>query len=141
MRRIIYQSVALPDMDRAALFRLVYHARIANEVRGLSAFLIHADHRFLQALEGPTWKLIATFEAIRRDVRHRDVTVIDERSIAAPLFGTWRMRCFNEGGVGAVLDVITAGANGPVPKVVEEAVAAFFGCDRARANLMRLHPV
>lgn len=54
MRRIIYQSVALPDMDRAALFRLVYHARIANEVRGLSAFLIHADHRFLQALEGPT---------------------------------------------------------------------------------------
>lgn len=141
MRRIIYQSLASPDMDRAALFRLVYHARQANEAKGLSGFLIHADHRFLQVLEGPTWKLVATFEAIRRDVRHSDVTVLDERSVREAIFASWRMRCFNEGGVGAVLDAIAAEATGPVPKVVEQAVAAFFGCDRARANLLRLHPV
>jgi hypothetical protein len=141
MRRIIYQSVAAPGMDRAALFRLVYHARVANEARGLSGFLIHADQRFLQVLEDPTWKLVATFEAIRRDVRHSDVMVLDERSVRERIFASWKMRCFNSGKVGAVLDAIGAEATGPVPKVVEDAVAAFFGCDRARANLMRVHPV
>jgi hypothetical protein len=141
MRRIIYQSVAAPELDRAALFRLVYQARVANEQRGLSGFLIFADQRFLQVLEGPTWKLVATFEAIRRDVRHYDVTVIDERTVEAPLSGSWRMRCFDEGGAGAALDAIVAEAGGPVPRVVEDAVAAFFGCDRARANLLRMHPV
>jgi hypothetical protein len=141
MRRIIYHSIASPEMDRAALFRLVYQARMANEQRGLSGFLIFADQRFLQVLEGPTWKLVATFEAIRRDVRHRDVTVVDERSIPEPLFSAWRMRCFDEGGAGAALDAMTAEAAGALPKVIEDAVAAFFGCDRARAHLLRAHPV
>lgn len=141
MRRIIYQSVASPDMDRAALFRLVYHARIANEQRGLSGFLLFADQRFLQVIEGETWKLMATFGKIRQDVRHSAVTVIDERSVTAPVFAKWRMRCFDEGGAGAALDAIAGEVSGPVPRVVEDAVAAFFGCDRARANLQRLHPV
>lgn len=52
MRRIIYHSMATPGMDRAELFRLVYHARVANEQRGLSGFLLFADERFLQVLEG-----------------------------------------------------------------------------------------
>ena len=141
MRRIIYQSMASPDMDRAELFRLVYHARIANEQRGLSGFLLFADQRFLQVIEGETWKLMATFGKIRQDVRHSAVTVIDERSVAAPVFAKWRMRCFDEGGAGAALDAIAGEASGPVPRVIEDAVAAFFGCDRARANLQRLHPV
>lgn len=141
MRRIIYQSMASPDMDRAELFRLVYHARIANEQRGLSGFLLFADQRFLQVIEGETWKLMATFGKIRQDVRHSAVTVIDERSVVAPVFAKWRMRCFDEGGAGAALDAIAGEATGPVPRVIEDAVAAFFGCDRARANLQRLHPV
>lgn len=141
MRRIIYHSMATPGMDRAELFRLVYHARVANEQRGLSGFLLFADERFLQVLEGETWKLFATFEKIRGDLRHRGVTIIDERSIPVPVFGKWRMRCFDEGGAGAALDAIAAEAQGPVPRVVDEAVAAFFGCDRAQANLQRLHAV
>lgn len=140
MRRIIYHSTASPDMDRAALFRLVYQARLVNERCGLSGFLIYADQQFLQVLEGPSWKLVATFESIRRDVRHSDVTVIDERSIREPLFRSWRMRCFDKGGAGAALDAMTAEARGELPKVIEDAVAAFFGCDRARANLLRMHP-
>lgn len=140
MRRIIYQSTASPEMDRAALFRLVYQARLANERRGLSGFLIFADQHFLQVVEGPTWKLVATFEAIRRDVRHNDVTIIDERSITAPLFRAWRMRCFDEGGAAAALAAMTAEAGVALPKVVEDAVQAFFGCDRAQANLVPVQP-
>lgn len=141
MRRIIYHSVAAPDMDRAELFRLVYHARVANEARGLSRFLLFADGRFLQVLEGDTWKLCATFERIRRDLRHTAVEVVDERSIPAPVFGKWRMRCFDEGCAGAALNAIASEASGAIPKPVEQAVLAFFGCDKERTERLRMHAV
>lgn len=131
MRRIIYQSIASPAMDRAELFRLVYHARVANEQRGLSGFLLFADQRFLQVLEGDTWKLFATFDKIRADMRHTQVTMIDERSIAGPLFPNWRMRCFDEGGLTEALAAIDGEIDGPLPKVIEKAVCAFFGCNHA----------
>lgn len=141
MRRIIYQSVAGPDMDRAALFRLVYHARVANEARGLSGFLLFADGRFLQVLEGDTWKLCATFARIRQDVRHSSVEVIDERSVLAPAFAKWRMRCFDEDAVDAALEAIAVETGGMIPKPVEQAVLAFFGCETARADLVTMQEV
>ena len=139
MRRIIYQSLASPELDRAELFRLLYHAREANERRGLSGFLLHSDHRFLQVLEGPTWKLCAAFDAIRRDVRHTNVEVIDERTVPEATFGNWRVRYFDDSDIAKALNAISVEAHGAVPKVVEEAVLAFFGCDHARANQLRLH--
>lgn len=141
MRRIIYQSIAAPELDRAALIHLLYHARIANERRGMSGILLHSDRRFLQVLEGPTWKLCAAFGAIRRDLRHSQVEVIDERSIPEATFGNWRMRYFDDSDIAKALNTISAEAHGAVPKVVDEAILAFFGCDHARANQLLLHPV
>lgn len=141
MRRIIYQSIAAPDVDRAELFRLVYQARVANDAKGLCGFLMFVDQRFLQVLEGPPWELFGTFGKIRTDLRHSNVQLIDERSIAAPIFGRWRMRCFEEGDVAGALNAITAEAGGALPRVVDEAVLAFFGCEKARANQMRMHAI
>jgi len=127
MRRIIYQSLAAPGMDRAELFRLVYHARVANQARGLSGFLLFADQRFLQVLEGQTWKLFATFDKIRRDVRHCNVEVLDERSIPEAMFGAWRMRCFDEDDAAQAIAAIAQEAQGAVPQIVETSVLSFFG--------------
>lgn len=141
MRRIIYQSIAAPDLDKAALFRLLYQARAANERTGMSGILFQADRRLLQVLEGPTWKLVALFETIRRDVRHSQVEVLDERSIDEATFGNWRMRYFDDRDIVKAINVITAEAGGAVPKPVEDAMLRFFGCDRAWANQLRLHLV
>ncbi|WP_379922983.1 BLUF domain-containing protein [Erythrobacter sp. R86502] len=141
MRRIIYQSTASANIDRAELFRLVYHARVANERSGLNGFLIYANNRFLQALEGETWKLVSTFDKIRRDLRHHHVDIIDERSITVPLFDVWRMRCFDADSGPAALASISKEAAHPVPKTVEDAVLAFFGCERALANQKRISAI
>jgi hypothetical protein len=141
MRRIIYRSIAAPDLDRAGLIHLLYHARLANERRGMSGILLRSDRRFLQVLEGPTWKLCAAFAAIRRDVRHSQVEVLDERSISEATFGRWRMRYFDDSNIAKALNAISAEAHGAVPKVVDEAILAFFGCDHAKANQLLLHPV
>ena len=126
MRRIIYKSIASPDLDRAELFRLVYHARVANEAQGLSGVLLQSDRRLLQVLEGPTWKLFAVFDTIRRDIRHSHVEVIDERSITKATFPDWPMRYFDERSIGKALGVFEAEAPVRIRKPVEDAVREFF---------------
>jgi hypothetical protein len=126
MRRIIYRSVAQPELDRAELFRLLYHARVANERRGLSGVLLRADDRLLQVLEGPTWKLVAAFDTIRRDVRHGAVEVIDERSIPQVTFPNWPMRYFDDRDVRKALRQMTATAGGTLPTPIQTALSDFF---------------
>jgi hypothetical protein len=126
MRRIIYTSIAAPDLDRAAMFHLLHQARSANQARGLTGVLLRADRRLLQVLEGPTWKLLAVFESIRRDVRHSNVAVIEERSIAEPTFPGWPMRYFDDRKIGDARAFFEARGEGAVSAEVEEVVRDFF---------------
>lgn len=126
MRRIIYRSLAAPALDKAEMFRLVYHARMANEAKGLSGVLLQCEQHLLQILEGETWKLFAAFEAIRRDPRHTAVEVLFERSIPQATFPHWPMRYFDERHIAKALSLMEAEAGGPLCSPVEEAVRAFF---------------
>lgn len=126
MRRIIYTSIAAPDLDRAAMFHLLHQARVANQARGLTGVLLRADRRLLQVLEGPTWKLLAVFKTIRRDVRHSNVAVIEERSIAEPTLPGWPMRYFDDRKIRNAMAFFEARGEGTVSAAVEEVVRDFF---------------
>ncbi len=126
MRRIIYQSRAGSELDRAELFRLLYQARVANEERGLTGVLLHSQGRFLQVLEGRTWKLFAAFEKIRQDPRHHEVEVLFERSIPEATFPAWPMRYFDDHDVGKMLNCMTSAAGGALPRAIEEALCEFL---------------
>lgn len=126
MRRIIYTSRAAPDLDRAELIRLLYHARIANEGRAISGVLIQSEGRFLQVLEGQTWKLFDTFKNIRRDPRHRDVEVLWERSIDRATFPSWPMRYFDDRNIGKTIAMMTAEAGGALPEPIADALRDFM---------------
>ncbi len=125
MRRLIYTSRVAPDLDRAELFRLLYQARVANESRGLSGVLLHAQGLFYQVLEGQTWKLFATFEKIRQDPRHRNVEVLWERSIPEPTFPKWPMRYFDERNFRKAVGLMTAEAGGVLPEAITETLHEF----------------
>lgn len=127
MRRIIYQSLAAPDIDRIETFRLVFQARVANEARGMSGFLVHIDDRFFQVLEGSTWELVTTFETIRRDPRHTKVEVIDERTISESSFSSWRMRYFDGRDIPRMMAQIAEAAGGQIPLMVQDALLDFLG--------------
>ncbi len=129
MRRIIYRSVASPELDKAEIFRLVFQARTSNEERGLSGFLVHIDNRFFQVLEGSTWKLVAAFETIRRDLRHSQVEVIDERSLPVASFESWRMRYFDGRNVLRMMAQIEERAGGQIPQIVYDSLIDFLGRD------------
>lgn len=126
MRRIIYRSMAVPELDRAGLFHLLYYARIANEAHGLSGVLLRAEDRLLQVLEGPTSKLAVTFEAIRRDPRHALVEVIDERPIPQATFPGWPMRYFDDCDIRKAVQQMTTAAGGVLPPPIAGAISDFF---------------
>jgi hypothetical protein len=126
MRRIIYRSTAAPGLDKAEMIRLLYHARVANEARGVTGVLLQSEQHLLQILEGPTWKLFAAFEAIRRDPRHTAVEVLFERSIPQATFPHWPMRYFDERHIAKALSLMQAEAGGLLCPTVEDAVRAFF---------------
>lgn len=138
MRRIIYRSLASPDLDRAEMFRLLYHARVANEAKGLTGVLMRADDHMLQLLEGETWKLVATFETIRRDPRHRHVEVIDERSISQATYPSCPMRYFDDHHIGDALKFLNEQTTGRVPRPIEDAVQDFFTDALGDADSIRL---
>jgi hypothetical protein len=126
LRRIIHRSFAAAGLDRAELFRLLYHARVANESRGLSGVLLHSDNRLLQVLEGPTWKLTAVFDKIRRDPRHRAVEVIDESSIGEMTFPQWAMRYFNDRSIGKAMPLLREAGPSHHSQLIERTVREFF---------------
>lgn len=126
MRRIIYRSIASRELDRAEMFRLLYHARVANEGRGLTGLLLRADHHLLQVLEGPAWKVLQTFELIRHDIRHTGIDVIDERSIDQATYPTCPMRYFDDHHIAQALGFLQRETAGPVPPPIAEAVRDFY---------------
>jgi Sensors of blue-light using FAD len=67
---------------------------VANNRRDdITGALIHDDHWFAQALEGPETKVSATFERILRDERHGDVRLIKMQPVAERRFAAWWMAC------------------------------------------------
>lgn len=142
MRRIIYTSVASPELDRAELIRLLYHARTANEATELTGVLLQSEGRFYQVIEGRTWKLFATFQKIRRDLRHRDVEVVWERSIPQATFPSWPMRYFDERNFGKAVGMMTAEAGDVLPDPIaatlrDFVVESFTAPSRAPVSLSR----
>lgn len=125
MRRIIYTSHAGPELDRAELIRLLYHARTANEANGLSGVLLQSEGRLYQVLEGRTWALFATFEKIRSDLRHRNVALLWERSIPQATFPRWPMRYFDERNFGKAVGMMTAEAGGVLPDPIAATLRDF----------------
>lgn len=141
MRRIIYRSIAAPGLDKAEMIRLLYHARASNEAKGLSGVLVQAGERLLQIVEGDTWKLFATFEAIRRDPQHVGVELLSERSILEATFPHWPMRYFEDLHIGKALLKMREAAGERLCPAIEDAVRDVFGvCVGADEALMSSPP-
>lgn len=62
-----------------------------NKPLGLTGALVFDDLWFLQALEGDRNKVWSTFERIKDDARHADVTLVDVRDAPERIFGNWWM--------------------------------------------------
>ena len=91
MRQIVYISQALPDFRVEDLGALLYDARYLNRKDGVTGLLLFDGKRFLQALEGSSSEVGATFARISKDKRHQSIAILSDRTIEFREFGNWDM--------------------------------------------------
>lgn len=78
--------------DSAILSSILNTARRRNVEDEITGALICRGDLFLQMLEGPAAKVEQTYQRIRNDDRHLEVTQLMQRTITSRLFPAWAMR-------------------------------------------------
>ena len=95
LMRLLYRSeIALTEagdaLDRK-IREIAEQSRVRNGAEGISGVLMAAAGTFVQAIEGPSEAVEATFERICRDLRHRRVQLLELVEVDERLFGEWAM--------------------------------------------------
>ncbi len=91
MKRIVYSSAAVGSVDEQTLSDILAAARLRNARRDITGMLLYRDGVFLQLLEGSRVEVDLVMEAIRRDPRHRRLTLLLDERIEARAFPAWSM--------------------------------------------------
>lgn len=91
MHQIIYLSQATAPFGNAQLQSLVQRVRVINAQHGITGLLLYGNEQFLQVLEGERAALHARYVRIQQDARHRDITTLADKAVAARAFPTWHM--------------------------------------------------
>lgn len=89
--QIIYSSDAATPMQMEDLEEILEHARSRNARTGVTGALVYIDGVFLQILEGDFDTIQQLMAKISADVRHEEVTVLQEAEIPAAVFEGWEM--------------------------------------------------
>jgi Sensors of blue-light using FAD len=91
LRSLTYSSWASRALVTSDLERILQSCRVNNGLDGVTGILIYSGGAFVQVLEGAPHALDDALERIRRDTRHRDLTVRDDRLIPERSFPNWDM--------------------------------------------------
>ena len=89
--QIIYTSQPF-GFDDARLASILMEARRCNARDNITGALIAREDLYLQMLEGPEEAVDATFNRIKKDDRHLEVTLLLRRPANTRLFPDWSMR-------------------------------------------------
>ena len=91
MIRLVYTSTALKDWRTKQLLELLKTCRKNNSANDITGMLLYSNRTFFQVLEGEEELVERLFEAIKKDKRHKDVTVIEKKAIIDREFPYWNM--------------------------------------------------
>ncbi len=91
MIRLTYASTAIMDFSPENLLALLKTCRVNNATKNITGILLYSHGTFFQVLEGDKSAVDATFETIKNDNRHKDVTLIEKLPITERVFPYWSM--------------------------------------------------
>lgn len=114
---LTYVSFATKAMSTEEILDLLKVSKEKNEHKNITGMLLYRDRYFIQALEGEEADVIALYEKIKEDKRHRNVVQIDKEYIEKRSFGEWSMGFSNLDEIDPEkLDGFTDFLNNPVPE-------------------------
>lgn len=91
MLSLIYVSTSVKMMKDDELLDILKVSRENNETGNVTGMLLYKGGNFMQVLEGPDDAVNAVFEKIKKDPRHKDVSVISREQIQVRQFPSWEM--------------------------------------------------
>lgn len=91
MYRFMYMSTATIDFSNEELEELLEKARVNNKKRNITGLLIVKGRTFIQCLEGKEEDVLAIYEKIKNDDRHRDLIELIEEDAHERYFPAWDM--------------------------------------------------
>ena len=94
-----YVSTEAIKFSDEALVALLGEARSANTDRDVTGLLLYREGSFYQVLEGSESAVMATFQDIEGDPRHKEVRVLFNGETDAREFADWKMGFLNLDGV------------------------------------------
>ena len=94
-----YVSTETVKFSEEALVALLSEARNANADRDVTGLLLYREGSFYQVLEGSESAVMATFQEIEGDPRHKEVRILFHGETDAREFADWKMGFLNLDGV------------------------------------------
>lgn len=91
MYHLVYVSHATHALHEADLLTILNESRVNNKKKEITGMLLYLQERFIQALEGNKAIVNNLYEEIRKDPRHKKVTLILEGNSPHRLFKDWSM--------------------------------------------------
>jgi len=91
MYRLVYVSLARPDLSDAEIASILDTSVSNNYERFLTGFLVQSHGRFMQVLEGEEAEVRGIYERILADDRHTGVTQIVGERVRGRAFPNWAM--------------------------------------------------
>ena len=89
---VVYCSRATPDVNEAAVQRIIATARRCNPEFGVTGMLVFGSGIFFQWLEGPRGNVTALMSRLRTDRRHDSIVLLSQvEEVRERLFPDWDM--------------------------------------------------
>lgn len=89
---VTYRSRAVELMSDDELRHLVEVAQLRNRAAGVTGLVVYDAGHFFQWLEGPEEGLTRIWDSVRRDPRHTDIELLNNRPTQIRFFGDWDLR-------------------------------------------------
>lgn len=91
MYTLTYESTATNSMQGLEMEELLEKARFNNQRDDITGCLIYYKGGFVQLLEGDKNKIEALYTKIKKDERHKNVTLFSDDEISERTFPNWGM--------------------------------------------------
>ncbi|MEP2238099.1 MAG: BLUF domain-containing protein [Maribacter sp.] len=91
MYTLTYESVATNKLKTAEMEELLEKARANNKRDDITGCLIYYKGGFVQLLEGSKKKINELYDKIKKDPRHKNVTLFSDDEISKRTFPNWGM--------------------------------------------------
>ncbi len=101
---MVYCSRATPDIDDAAVARIIETARRYNPAQGITGLLVFGSGIFFQWLEGPRDNVTQLMTNLKADPRHESIVLLSStEEVRERLFPDWDMELVTDTDIRDVL--------------------------------------